>query len=104
MKRLFDHDPLSGLTEWFHYDDATDKITIETVDDVEPVLDANKRSYNEGRKSTDFRRIATIPPVVQLLWMEKYGVDLTNKDHLPAVKRLLNDPEWRYLRTSPGVI
>jgi len=33
---------------WLHTgDDGKDRITIETVEDVEPVLEANKKLYNE---------------------------------------------------------
>ena len=42
--------------------------------------------------------------VVALKWKEERGIDVFNRDHWPAVKKLLRDPEWRYLRTSPGRI
>jgi hypothetical protein len=37
---------------------------------------------------------------VALLWLQRYGVDVYRREHWPAVRRLLNDPDWRYLRTS----
>jgi hypothetical protein len=48
--------------------------------------------------------VASIPTVVQLKWLTEYGVDLTNKDHMPAVKRLLNSDEWRYLKVRHIII
>lgn len=104
MKRLLDHDPVTGVTEYFYYDDATDRVHIETVADAGPVIEANKRQYNEKQASKDWIKVASIPPAVQMLWLEKYGVNLFNRNHDERVKRLLNDPEWRYLRTAPGVL
>lgn len=104
-RRFFDHDPLTQTTEFFHYDESTHKVTIETVTDDEAVIENNKRLANDGDgflPSRDGRRIASIPPNVQLKWLTELGVDLMNKDHMPAVRRLLNDPDWRFLRTSPG--
>lgn len=106
--RLFDADPLSEQEEYFYFDDDRDEITIETRNDVEPLLDVNKRFFNDGTNgwtpSRDLKRIATIPPEIVLLWKERYGIDLFDKNHSAGVKRLLNDPEWLYLRTAPGCL
>jgi hypothetical protein len=29
---------------------------------------------------------------------------VNNPDHWPAVQRLLNDPDWRYLKTAEVII
>jgi hypothetical protein len=50
------------------------------------------------------RKVASIPNAVAMIWLTRYGVDVFKKDHEPAVRRLLNDPEWRHLRTAPGRI
>lgn len=105
MPRFFDYDPETREIEWFHYDAGTDTATIQRQVDVQPIIDANKRLYNEGdgfNKARDGRRIATIPSIVVDKWKRELGVDVFNKDHEKAVKRLLNDPDWRYLRTAPG--
>ena len=108
MKRLFDTDPLTGAIEHFHFDESEDKFTIHTVNDVEPVIERNKKLFNHddgGWNSTrDGKRIASIPMEIILKWKQDYGVDLFNRDHLPKVKQLLNDPDWRYLRTAPGCL
>lgn len=104
-RRFLDHDGLNDQTEFFHYDEGKDTVTIETVADVEPVIENNKRLQNDGDgffPGRNGRRIATIPDNVVLLWMTKYGVNVYDKNHQPAVKRLLNSSDWRYLRTSPG--
>lgn len=105
MKRFFDHDAELGMTEFFHYDQATSSFSIETVQDVEPILEANKRAANDTdgyTPSRDMRKIASIPLNIVELWKAKYGIDIFNKNHEGGVRRLLNDPDWRYLRTAPG--
>lgn len=105
MPRFFDHDPELNQTEFFHYDESTGDFAIETRQDVAPILDNNKRQWNDGdgyTPSREMRKIAEIPLVVLEKWKNELGIDWTNKNHAPAVRRLLNDPDWRYLRTAPG--
>lgn len=53
---------------WRHFgDDGREKLTVEVVEDVEPVLDQNKRDYADapsrfGRGA--FHRLASFPPTV----------------------------------------
>lgn len=106
MKRHFDFDPVYGMDEVFHFDESTGGFAIETRADVEPMLEENKRKQNDGTDgytpSRDMKHIACIPNVIVEMWRNKLGVDIFNKNHEPAVKRLLNDPDWQYLRTSNG--
>jgi hypothetical protein len=85
---------------------GTDDFTVVRTQDVEPILDRNRALQNHGHngwtKDRAFRHVAEIPLVVAEDWMKKYGVDVFNKDHGPAVRRLLNSSEWSYLRTSGG--
>ncbi len=99
MKRLLDIDPLTGLIEWHHYDEATDETVISYEQNVTPTLDRNKALANDttGRMG-DMALVASIPASVQLKWLKEKGVDLYNPDHKKAVARLLDDPEWRYLK------
>jgi len=106
MARFFDYDGMTGQAEFFHYNEENGAMTIETRQDVEPILNANKRAMNDGdgyTPSRDMKRIASIPLNIVELWKEKYGIDLFNKNHAQGVRRLLNDPDWRYLRTSGGI-
>lgn len=101
----FDYDPFTGITEWLrpregpglHFDMAYQQ-------DVEPIIEAAKQEFNHGLRSKEFRKMATIPPIVEMLWRKKYGIDIYNPNHREGVKRLLNDPAWSYLRTAPGKI
>ena len=105
-RRLLDYDPLSGIQTWHAYDDATDTTYIEELQDVEPFLEANKKLQNETEYSAEGKRrewwhVASIPAGVQLKWL-KEGINIHNKNHWPAVRRKLMDPEFRYLRTALG--
>lgn len=99
MKRLLDFDPDTGLETWHEYDEATGTTLLHYSQDAEPILEANKRAANETSwPMGDMVHVASIPVGVQLKWLVEKGVDVLNPDHKKAVARLLDDPEWRYLK------
>lgn len=105
-KRVIEVQP-DGIVEILHFDNSTGNFAIERVQDVDPVLDSNKERANHESgysPSRELREIAEIPMIVVLKWLTDYGVDVHNRDHWPAVKRLLRDPDWIHLRSSPGGI
>ena len=95
---------MSGVSTNFVF--GADDFTVVRTQDVEAILDRNKELQNHGHngwtEKRNMRHVAEIPLVVAEIWMERYGVDVFNKDHAQAVRRLLNDPDWAYLRTSGG--
>lgn len=96
---------IAGLTETLHFDDATNTFTIKREDDVEPVIDANKRAQNDGdgfSPSRELRHVARIPHVVYQEWCRVHGVDVLKVEHRGLLKRLLNDPDNDFLRTGTG--
>ncbi len=104
MKRLFDHNPDTGETQYLDVDG--DKVTLETVQDVEPILERNKRLANDTDRARtgvkeSWLHAASIPNAVIMQWRQE-GIDVFNPEHWQAVRRKLNDPEWRYLRTGGG--
>jgi hypothetical protein len=81
------------------------RFALRRSGDVGPALEANKRALLGGdgyTPSRDLRRVASIPPLVQLLWIERYGADPLRRGNEDLLRRLLNDPEWAHLRTAPG--
>lgn len=109
-RRFLDHDPLTGVTEYFHYDSITDTSAIETVQDCSDILDRNKSDQNneslwkDGVKDS-LAPYATIPIVVQVQWLNEYG--LKDWPMLPQNKklllRLLASREWGYLRRTSKI-
>jgi hypothetical protein len=97
----FDGDPASGTWETFEYDEATGNVTIRQYADVQPALDYNKSFHlTSDGKGKDMWLAASIPDTIALKWLRDYGVNAWRADHWPAVKRLLEDPEWRHLRPT----
>ena len=70
---------------------------------VDDLLDLNREAqshcdpYNAAR---DVRMVARIPLIVIAKWRNELGVDYWNPDHQDKVDALLNDADWRWLRTD----
>ena len=112
-RRLLEYQADSGVATYHTYDHETRQTTIEVVQDVAPHLERAKAMRNHGtggagrlndvtRKEIKkgWMRYGTIPIGVQSLWLHKHGVDVNNPDHRPAVFKLLNSSEYRYLKTT----
>lgn len=104
MKRLLDRNPETGITEWFVGSEDGKTFQIVYEQDAQPVIEENKRKQSAGRayyaRDNEMWRVASIPITVQYKWMVEEGIDVLNPDHMPAVKRKLNDPDWRWLKTA----
>ena len=106
-RRLLEHDKLLGKKVYHHYDYETDITRIETVYDVEPILNRNKAaakdpSYQKKGIKSGWWHAGTIPNGVIAKWLSEEGINFYDKNHWQAVKRKLNSPEYRYLRTGSG--
>jgi len=105
MRRLIDYEPMTGVWTYHDYNHETKETTIETVQDVQPYLERNKKlaadpDYKKNGIKKEWLHAACIPIGVQAKWLSEKGVNLWDKNHWPEIKKLLNDPEWSYLRTS----
>jgi hypothetical protein len=101
-KKLFDYDPITNTTKWWHYDAASDTAVIESQVDVSPIIEDNRRQYNaidENARWGEMSRVASIPMSVYFDLM-KQGI----VDDPKAMKKWLNDPANRYYRTRPGEV
>lgn len=45
-RRLLDHDPVLGVTEYIHFDEQSGASWIETVENETALVEANKREFN----------------------------------------------------------
>ncbi len=94
-----------GFTERLHTTDGREFV-LERVADVEPVLEHNKalqRHNPDGMGETrEWKHVAEIPAMVWLHWCEVYGTDPLAKGNEDLLRRLLNDPDNRWLRVSEG--
>lgn len=107
--RLFDHDAESGITEFFHYDVETGDFAIETVQDVTPFVELNKRRFNASETSTRYgdglEQVACLPNTI-IMQLAKLGIVTPSMRILDPkkFKAWLNDSENMYFRTRAGRI
>lgn len=100
------------VRDWLHTDGAgKDVITTETVQDVEPILERNKRKYNDAPQrfgSGAFHEVADIPATVIEKEIREQNISLRElvqckTDKAQAIwRKLLNDRDLRGFRTRPG--
>lgn len=106
MRRIFDHDPMLGITEYFHYDHATGDGYIETVEDETALWEANKAEYdaftnNAGwgdGESHDYRNRYLRLSATMIAKLQRCGI-LTDPQLLMA---WADTSEARPYRTRPG--
>jgi hypothetical protein len=78
-------------------------LVVRSFQDVEDIIERNKRLRSEPQKSDWGRHVATIPNNILLQWMLEEGVPVFG---MPAhewdrfLKKKLRDPDWRDLRTA----
>ena len=88
-----------------HIDEADDKFTINTVQDAEPIVEANKRKYNDygdklsvGKRG-EWHHAASIPFNIWEQWMKDTNGAIEKDYRLLA--RYLNDPDNKYFKVAP---
>jgi hypothetical protein len=96
--------PALGTATYFH-DVDENTVALETIQDVGPVLEANKRDLNnvDNRRFGDGKLVARIPIVIMLQLVQQ-GI-LDPKFSVLDEKRFsawLNSSENCWMRTWPG--
>lgn len=90
---------------FYHYDEHTGEIHVERVQDVEPLLDRNKRMAAAGfdgfNADRSMKAIAEIPIAIVEQWA-KEGVDIMNPAHNAEVLKRLRDPALAHFRLDQG--
>lgn len=103
MRRLLSAD--GDVIAWFEDAPADDGFVIRHEANEIPVIESNKVTQNmdEGlHHGKDFRHAACVPDIIALKWLNEEGLWIDNKDHWKGIKRKLNDPDYRWLRTWTG--
>ena len=105
-----DYDYYTGITEEFYYEDnaltGRGKIHIKRYQDVETNLDNNVKLFNDAPKqygNNGMHDVAEIPFVFIEQWKHEGRIDWFASTHNER-KKILNDPDFRKLRTRPGRI
>jgi hypothetical protein len=108
---LLDYNPFTGVTEQYHKDATTGRVTISKTQDVQKVMDsaASRRSDNNGWQG-DFHHVASIPVIVIDMWREELKAKgVSNPDPLasenkPFLIAKINNSEFSRFRTKEGRI
>ena len=103
MPVLFDVDPETGMKEYFDYDPVKDQVFMTYEQDVTHFLDRMNAIRNNPEISAkgikeEWWLYASIPQVVEMALMNK-GLDLNNKDHMPAILKEIN-ANYPYLKAT----
>lgn len=105
MKRLLDFDKFTGMQTFHEYDSSEDRTIITRTSDVEPLLKQNTEQFNDiAAMEKGFKagwvKVGSIDAATQVKLKQELGIDIYNKDHLPAVLKVLHDRDWRKLKTA----
>lgn len=105
---MLDNGSFNGLRKWIRSsgdDEGTVQVAYDQIN-LADTLDDNKWAQNHApvNKRGDMWHAATIPPIVEIEWLTKYGVRLNDPNHTQAVKRLLNSSEYSHLKRAPIVL
>ena len=100
---LIDYNPHTGLKKYLGDNpDDPDGVLIRYEQDaksIEAIIDRNKRMQNEATGPMGgMVHAASIPVGIMYEWKQKYNVDAWDPNQADRVKKLLNDPDYRYLK------
>lgn len=93
-----------------HLDSNGQDLAVEHIQDVEPILEKNKLLRTIQQKSDCAREVADIPYVILVRWLdEEYargntGLRLFSQEFNQIVRRKLQDPDWKFLRTDSAQV
>lgn len=108
--RLIEHNPFTGITEYQDYDPLTGAVSIHRSQDVTDILEANLQMRNDEDYSKqgikrEWWHVLNVPNIVQYEMLSKFGLDISNKDHLDRIFKILTtDPDYSYLKVTSGNI
>ena len=104
---LFDRKP-DGSEIWF--EDTEKGFILDYHQDCQDIVDHNKAlqtsddghtKINDDRDSPEMRHVASIPNIFVVKFLEEYGINVYEEEHWNdgTIPRLLNDPDYRFLKT-----
>jgi hypothetical protein len=103
MPIFFDHDPLTGTTEWFDYDPVKDEFAFVIEQDVTAFLDhtkelRNNEDYSRNGIKEEWWHYCSIPTVVEMELRAK-GLKLEDKNAFPGIMKEINR-NYPYLKAT----
>jgi len=93
--RILDHDPFTGVTTYFEHDPVTKKNIIQYSQDIEPLIEHNKRQAELLDKSKSWWTIGTVPNSLLLKWTQECGKPMYSKEWQQYALKQLDSAEYR---------
>ena len=97
---------VGNVREYLRFDG--DKGTLYFEGDAQATLDRNSTIRNDAdhkkARQEGWEMIGSIDMSIAYLWLTKYGINVYNKHHWPKIKAMLNDPDWKMLKTTDETI
>lgn len=98
-----EYDPYTGVTEINRTDELTGQVHVTKVQDVEDLVEDNKALANDNSTDIGIKKgfwcYMRIPLTVQYEILQKYGVNVHNRNHWPKLFSLVNE-HYPYLKTT----
>ena len=100
----------ADATKTRYIQESDGKLTIHNQQNLNPLMERNKKLYtqNDGyTASRDMRRIASVPPIILQIWTKEYNGNnnwwaLPKEIQKKIMRTKLNSSEFRYFRTAEG--
>lgn len=96
MSEFLDYDPVTGISHYFDYNEATGDAIITSQGDVEPLLNHTRSLANDKATDGGIKKgwwlYAKIPPIV-MLKMRAKGIDIHDSN---ATKRIIQEINEHY--------
>ncbi len=97
---------MDGIALIPHFDNAERKLVLERVQDIEDIIENNKKLRTQDQSSDWGRHVASIPNIIMERWLNEEfqrgntTVRMFTKEFDEIVKKKLQDPDWAFLRTD----
>lgn len=98
-----------GPTTEFHYDESSERMVQKRSQDLDPHFDFTSEAqwdpdFDGYTPSRDMQHVAHVPNLLIEKWLFEEGLNIFDDNHWPAIRRKLNDSEFKKLRTGMGHI
>ena len=100
----------ADATKTRYIQESDGKLTIHNQQNLNPLMDRNKKLYTQNdcyTPSRDMRRVASVPPIMLQIWTKEYNGTrnwwaLPKDTQKKIMRTKLNSNEFRYFKTSEG--
>lgn len=93
--RVLDYDPFTGITTYFEHDAENKKNILKQVQNIDHIIEVNKREGELLNKKGAFWKVGTIPNVIVMQWSQECGHPPYSKEWQNYAKKQLNLPDYR---------